>query len=102
MGALRLTAAAVIVLGLLTPAAAEEHARCLTPEQQRTAIKDGQAVPLAHAIRALRRTPREVVRARLCEQSGKLVYLLTVLARDGKVRRASVDASSGSVLAGER
>ena len=54
-------------------------------------------VPLSRAMRAVR--PRgEVVRARLCEQSGRLVYVLTVLAGDGKVARASVDAGNGTVI----
>jgi uncharacterized membrane protein YkoI len=41
-----------------------------------------------------------VVRARLCESQNGLVYMLTVLARDGKVTRVTVDATSGSVLTG--
>jgi len=102
MSALRFVATAALLLALITPGQAEERARCLTRDQQRAAIADKRAVPLATAIRTIRRTPREVVNARLCEQSGRLVYLLTVLARDGKVRRATVDASNGTVLAGER
>jgi len=101
MSALSLVAATAVVLAVLPSAQAEERQHCLTREQQRAAIADGRAVPLAEAIRVLRRTPRDVVRARLCEQSGRLVYLLTLLARDGKVRRASIDASNGTVLAGE-
>jgi uncharacterized membrane protein YkoI len=41
-----------------------------------------------------------VVRARLCEGGKGLVYMLTVLSRDGKVARVTVDATSGSVLTG--
>ena len=44
------------------------------------------------------RGTREVVRARLCRQEGKLVYLLTLLARDGKVTHMAVDATSGKVV----
>jgi uncharacterized membrane protein YkoI len=102
MSALRFVATAALVLALTTPVQAGERMRCLTRDQQRAAIAEKRAVPLATAIRTIRRTPREVVNARLCEQSGRLVYLLTVLARDGKVRRATVDASNGTVLAGER
>src|SRR5262245_35268924 len=82
--------------------AAQERARCLTRDQQRAALADGRAVPLSAALRNLRhRVPGEVVRARLCQEGERLIYLLTVLPRDGKVRRAVVDASNGSVV-GER
>ena len=40
----------------------------------------------------------EVVRARLCDHGKGLVYVLTVLARDGKVGTASMDAASGAFL----
>jgi hypothetical protein len=89
-----------LVLLLITPVSAAERMRCLTRDQQRAAIADGRAVPLATAIRALRRTPKDVVRARLCQDSDRLIYLLTVLARDGKVRRVTVDAQNGTVLSG--
>ena len=42
----------------------------------------------------------EVVNARLCrrEASKGLVYVLTVLSRDGKVTHTTVDATSGKVV----
>jgi uncharacterized membrane protein YkoI len=39
-----------------------------------------------------------VVRARLCRQDNGLVYLLTMLTRDGKVVHTVVDATSGKVV----
>jgi len=78
-------------------AAAERH--CLTKEQQRAAIASGKAVKLAVALKAVKRRG-EVVRARLCEDAERLIYMLTVLSRDGKVTRVTVDATSGSVLSG--
>jgi uncharacterized membrane protein YkoI len=39
-----------------------------------------------------------VVRARLCRQEKGLVYLLTMLTRDGKVTQTAVDATSGKVV----
>jgi uncharacterized membrane protein YkoI len=58
---------------------------------------------LAVAIRSARgsvrgRGSREVVRARLCHQDKGLVYLLTMLTRDGKVMHTAVDATSGKVV----
>lgn len=83
-------------------ALASERGHCFTRDQQRNALADGKAVPLAQVLRNLRRrVPGEVVKARLCQDGERLIYLLTVLPRDGKVRRALVDASNGNVV-GER
>ena len=41
---------------------------------------------------------RQVVRAQLCREPKGLVYVLTVLARDGKVTRARVEAANGSLI----
>lgn len=84
--------------GAASPAAGAERDRCLSPEERRAKIASRQVVPLARAIRATKARRAEVVRASLCERDGKLVYLLTVLLRDGKVARVSVDAGSGTVI----
>jgi uncharacterized membrane protein YkoI len=87
------------VLPMAAPASAAESVRCLSRNEQREAIKDGRAVSLAMAMHASRnRAPGELVRARLCLESGRLIYRLTVLPRDGKVRRTTVDASNGTVV----
>jgi uncharacterized membrane protein YkoI len=96
-------AAAVVLTGLSAPAVAAEHHSCLTKAEQRAAIAHGQAVTLAAAIRSVRgsvrgRGAREVVKARLCREPDGLVYVLTVLARNGKVTHATVDASSGKIV----
>jgi uncharacterized membrane protein YkoI len=39
-----------------------------------------------------------VVRARLCRGPAGLVYVLTILARDGKVARLTVDAVKGTLI----
>ena len=87
------------------PAAADAYA-CLSKSEQRVAISNGQAVPLAtamHSVRSVRtaarsRGGREVIKARLCREGKGLVYVLTVLSRDGKVTHMSVDATSGKVV----
>ena len=54
-----------------------------------------KAVPLARAMHVVEaRVAGEVVKARLCRQDKGLVYVLTVLARSGKVVQARVDAAS--------
>jgi len=101
MSASKLVAALTLLLAMQTPAAADDALRCLSRNEQRAAIADGRAVPLASARHALRlKMPGELVKARLCQQPDRLIYLLTVLARDGKVRRATVDAANGTVIGG--
>jgi uncharacterized membrane protein YkoI len=99
---LGLALACAVLTVLLTPAAAEqERPRCLSRAEQRAAIAAGEAIPLAAARRMLRqRMGGELVRARLCHEPSRLIYLLTVLARDGKVRRVTVDATNGTVISG--
>jgi uncharacterized membrane protein YkoI len=98
----RTLAIAALLIGLSVPAGATERS-CLSKAEQRAAISNGQAVTLATAIRSVRgsvrgRGAREVVRARLCREADGLVYVLTVLARDGKVTQMAVDATSGKVV----
>jgi uncharacterized membrane protein YkoI len=77
------------------------HHACLTKAEQRAAVASLQAVPLAQAIRTVDVSRHgEVVRARLCRTPKGLAYVLTLLARNGKVTRATVDATSGAVITG--
>jgi uncharacterized membrane protein YkoI len=97
----RISFLAAMTIGLLGSGAAsgdERHA-CLNKAEQRAAIVSGQAVTLGTAIRSVRgHGAREVVKARLCREPGGLVYVLTVLARNGKVTHTTVDATSGRVV----
>jgi uncharacterized membrane protein YkoI len=101
---------AALTVVMLTHAGAEEqvsashpkgqtvHA-CLDQKERRAAMEGGTLIQLGTAMRAARkRMPGTVVRARLCRGEGGLVYVLTVLARDGKVARLTVDAVKGTVL----
>ncbi len=77
---------------------AAAHA-CLDQRDRRA--EAGKYIPLAAAMRAARaRMPGTVVRARLCHGPDGLVYVLTVLARDGKVARITVDAVKGTLVGG--
>jgi uncharacterized membrane protein YkoI len=95
---------AAILAGWHAPVqAASAEPTCLSKAEQRAALSNGQTVTLAAAIRSARgsvrgRGAREVVRARLCREEMGLVYLLTLLARDGKVTHTEVDATSGKVV----
>jgi uncharacterized membrane protein YkoI len=88
------------------PAAAKEGEsakpaeRCFSRQEQRTKTVAHKVVPLSKALRAAKGRRSELLGARLCERGGKLVYLLTLLGRDGKVVRATVDASNGALVGG--
>lgn len=82
------------------PAAAGSTAHACLDQRERHA-EAGKLIPLAAAMRAARsRMPGTVVRARLCHGPEGLVYVLTVLARDGKVARLTVDALKGTLVGG--
>ena len=91
-----------LVLGTAVPgAAAATERKCLSPEERRAVLATHKAVPLARAMHVVNAKIRgEVVRARLCRRDRGLVYVLTVLARDGKVTQARVDAADGRWLEG--
>jgi len=90
----------MVLVGLLllgaAPAASAAD-RCLSGNEQRAKTATHAVIPLSRAMRAVR-AHGEIIRARLCEHGGRLVYLLTVLARDGKVAEAGVDAGNGAVV----
>jgi uncharacterized membrane protein YkoI len=104
-------AVAALTVLTLVPAGAEEGARlphrgiagvhaCLDQKERIAANESGKVIRLAAAMRAARkRMPGTVVRARLCRGKEGLVYVLTVLARDGKVAQINIDAATGALLA---
>lgn len=106
MPCFRLIATAVLLLVFGLPALAAEapshRSACLTKTEQRAAVAAHRAIPLGQAIKSLRSHGHraEVVRARLCRRGDKLVYVLTLLARSGKVIRANVDAGNGELING--
>ncbi|HEX4409786.1 MAG TPA: hypothetical protein VH206_13520 [Xanthobacteraceae bacterium] len=87
------------------PAKPAEHA-CLNQKERRAELETGKFIALTSAIRTARgRMPGTVVQVRLCHaqiagREGGLVYVLTVLAHDGKVARIAVDAVKGTLVGG--
>lgn len=84
-------------------AVAAERRACLTVKERNAVIAARKAVPLARAMRLVKsKVSGEVVNARLCrrEPAKGLVYVLTVLSRNGKVTEARVDAADGQWLGG--
>jgi uncharacterized membrane protein YkoI len=89
-----------MLLAAARPASGAEPEQCLSAAQQREAIASQKAVAVARVLSAARsRQDGEVLRVQLCERNG-LLYVLTVLARDGKVHRVTVDAATGHPLDG--
>lgn len=99
---------ALILLGFLAMgassaiAANRAHGACLTKAEQRAAVASHRAISLGRAIRSANRHGHhgEPIRARLCRRGARLVYVLTLLARNGKVTRVTVDAANGRVISG--
>jgi uncharacterized membrane protein YkoI len=82
-------------------APAEAQHACLNQKERRAEIEGGKLVRLDAAMRVARgRMPGTVVQARLCHGADGLVYVLTVLAHDGKVARIAVDAIKGTLVGG--
>jgi uncharacterized membrane protein YkoI len=97
----RFAVAALIILSLAPARAAELAHDCLDQKERRAEIESGRVVRLDAALRVARsKMPGTLVRARLCRSSDGLVYVLTVLARDGKVARLTVDAVKGTLVGG--
>ncbi len=72
---------------------------CLTAPEVRELVDKAEVVPAARAIHAARTArPGEVVKVRLCRQDGSLLYLVTILAKDGKIRILEVDGRSGTLI----
>jgi uncharacterized membrane protein YkoI len=103
MGFLR-ASLTLLMFGLAVPPAVAADAKaCLSSDERRAIIETRKAVPLARAMHVVKsKLTGDVVKVRLCRQeagSGKgLVYVLTVLSRNGKVSQARVDADDGHWL----
>jgi uncharacterized membrane protein YkoI len=110
---IRPISAVLLILAMtLTPVSAEEALRltrigaeieygCLNQKERHAVVESGSVIRLAVAMHAVRNiAPGTLLRARLCRRPEGLVYVLTLLAHDGKVTHVAVDAVKGSL--GER
>lgn len=79
-------------------AAAGAETSCLSAEEMRLAVRDGQVIPAVKATRVARDAAQgEVLRVRLCRDEARLVYHVTTLAHDGRVAHVTIEGSSGKV-----
>ena len=72
---------------------------CLSAADMREVLESKRVIEPVSAIRAAQAAvPRsEIVRANLCRQDERLVYVLTALRRDGHFVHVTVNADSGKV-----
>jgi uncharacterized membrane protein YkoI len=99
----RLRIALLIGLMVCPAHAADAPESCLSKSEQRAAVATHQAIPLAQALKTRTRVRHgDLVRARLCREGDKLVYVLTLLGRSGKVVTATVDAATGAPVSARR
>jgi uncharacterized membrane protein YkoI len=93
--------AAALILALAPMRAEEAEHTCLNQKERRVEAESGRLISLGRAMHAARvHLPGTVVQARLCRAPEGLVYVLTVLAHDGRVERIAVDAVKGTLVGG--
>lgn len=99
----KLALAALIVLpfaggtGLVPETALAQG--CLSAKEARSAVENGQAVSLSKMVKRIQKaTGGEILPTpQLCNNGGRLIYLVKVLRPDGSVETLTVDAASGSI-----
>lgn len=85
--------AGFLAAGTVVPAHAQA---CLGPAQQQQAINSGQASRFGVIADSVsKRLNGTVLNGQLCQRGGKLVYILTVVKKNGQASRIIVDAKSG-------
>jgi len=72
---------------------------CLSAKQTRSAVENGNAVSLSKMVKKIQKaTGGEILPTpQLCDNGGRLVYMVKVLRPDGSVETLTVDAASGNI-----
>jgi len=71
---------------------------CLPPEEARQSVVQNHLIQIQEAARlANGKMPGEVVSANLCRMNERLVYVLAILASNGRVARIAIDAKTRAV-----
>ncbi len=97
--ALALPLAAALLAGNTFVAAPAHAADCLSAKQTRSAVENGNAVSLSKMVKKIQKaTGGEILPTpQLCDNGGRLVYMVNVLRPDGSVETLTVDAASGNI-----
>ena len=79
------------------PAVAETV--CFSAEETRDHVQKLGLVALHDIVRSARGAGHaDLISSRLCETNGNMVYMITMLGREGKVMRLTVDARTGDLI----
>ncbi len=96
---MRLSLLGLAVLALASAARPAAAATCFSAEETREHVQRHGLIALNDVVRSARGAAQtDLISARLCETAGNLVYMITMLGRDGRVLRLTVDARSGNVI----
>ena len=77
----------------------DEKAQCLTSHEARMLVERGEVIALHKAIKLVRgQRMVEILKARLCPQQDRLIYLLTVLDKNSQISVVTLDARSGQIV----
>ena len=100
---MRLVWVVIALWGMMGAAFAQSAAstlkNCLPPREMQEAVAaKGVVAPASAVMTARRQVPgADVVRASLCRNSDDLVYVISVLQKDGRIVQVMIDGSSGRV-----
>lgn len=79
--------------------ASETDPDCLTEAEVREVVTNRVVIPQIQALRLARTsTGGDAIRASLCRVDGGLIYIITMLARDGKLERVRIKGETGEQL----
>lgn len=79
--------------------AAETAPDCLSDAEVREVVNSRVVIPQIQALRLARSTTGgDAIRASLCRIDGGLIYVITMLARDGKLQRVRIKGETGEPL----
>jgi uncharacterized membrane protein YkoI len=88
-----------IVLAGVGMNAAQAQSACFSADETRVHVAQLGLVSLHDVVRSARGgSQSDLISARLCETNGNMVYMITMLGRDGRVVRMTVDARTGNVI----
>lgn len=72
---------------------------CLSSHETRLLVERGDVIPVHKAMQIARsRISGEVVKARLCPDGEQLIYLLTLLDKNGQISVMGMEARTGHIL----
>ncbi|WP_262271022.1 MULTISPECIES: PepSY domain-containing protein [Microvirga] len=100
---MRLVWVVIASWGMVGAASAQSAAaalkNCLPPREMQEAVAaKGVVAPASAVMTARRQIPgADVVRASLCRNSDDLVYVISVLQKDGRIVQVTIDGPSGRV-----